>query len=819
MNLTLASGCWVSLLCLAVGHANEIATVPVSKGILVETKLRPTPAGISGSQDSFGQSVSISGDRALVGASGLQGLGAAAVYRREGMAWVEEAILKLDDSEDTTGFGFDVSLDGDRALVSSFGAAFVFERIDGEWIQGAELDTEAVPGAEGVSVSLDGDRALVGRVPAPGVFGPTGPGAAVIFEFDGNDWIEGDTLSLDVLEDNFGVDVVLDGDRALVGASGFNERTGAAVVFERNGDSWTQTATLAEGDPMAGNSLGRRVELIGDRAFVSRDPIFGEDPTVVVFDFDGAQWLLADTLQPADEDDRRGFGTALSAEGDRLVVGAQFGNGSAGAAYVFDFDGNTWTESQRLTASDAMSGANLGSGVALAGDELLVGAPKSSAGSPGAGAVYVFELASMTWTETGTLFLEPGAGGSFFGGSVTLDGDRAAVGASEDGQRRGAAYVFDRVGDEWQLNAKLQPDEGLGEARAGASISLDGDRLLVGAADVAGENRSEGRALVYEFDGESWLETAVLVADAPGQGERFGNRVALLGDRALIGKDAFTGEPAVFVFETDGEAWTQSARLQPPPGAEASGFGGAIALGPDVAMVGADFGDGTEAFSGVVFIYEFDGVDWSEGTPLFPSDGASGDSFGGALSVFGESLLVSASSRPVGENSSLGVVYLFERSGGLGGETAQLQRRDLEATRNFGNVVSLAETRALIGGDGNLTDRAGTAFVFDLVDGEWRETQRLAPSDGRPGQSYGSAVAITADDALIGSIFDSSRAREAGSAYIPGSTDLIITNTAALTSVVPGGAQVFTITVTNAGPDDAPGARVENDGAADSSWT
>ncbi|MEM9303096.1 MAG: hypothetical protein AAGE01_13350 [Pseudomonadota bacterium] len=73
--------------------------------------------------------------------------------------------------------------------------------------------------------------------------------------------------------------------------------------------------------------------------------------------------------------------------------------------------------------------------------------------------------------------------------------------------------------------------------------------------------------------------------------------------------------------------------------------------------------------------------------------------------------------------------------------------------------------------------------------------------------------------ALVGAIFDSAPANESGSAYIPGSTDLIITNTAAVTSVVPGGAQVFTITVTNAGPDDAPGARVENDGAADSSWT
>ncbi len=116
-----------------------------------------------------------------------------------------------------------------------------------------------------------------------------------------------------------------------------------------------------------------------------------------------------------------------------------------------------------------------------------------------------------------------GAAGDWFGHSVSLSGDRALVGAlfHDDPANSGSAYVFERQGDgSWLEVDKLTASDGAANDFFGLSASLSGDRALVGAN---GDSDSNGSAYVYERQGDgSWLEVAKLTASDGAADDLFG---------------------------------------------------------------------------------------------------------------------------------------------------------------------------------------------------------------------------------------------------------------------------------------------------------
>ena len=84
---------------------------------------------------------------------------------------------------------------------------------------------------------------------------------------------------------------------------------------------------------------------------------------------------------------------------------------------------------QKLTALDGAGGDSFGQAVAISGDTAVVGAIKNDAGSPDAGAAYVFVRSGTTWTQQQKLTAADGGGGDFFGTTVAISGDTAVIGA------------------------------------------------------------------------------------------------------------------------------------------------------------------------------------------------------------------------------------------------------------------------------------------------------------------------------------------------------------------------------------------------------
>lgn len=135
------------------------------------------------------------------------------------------------------------------------------------------------------------------------------------------------------------------------------------------------------------------------------------------------------------------FGNSVSVSGDTAVVGAEGRAGNTGAAYVFLRSGNTWTQQQILAASDGGSGDFFGDAVAVSGNTALVGAPLNPKPTR-QGAAYVFARSGTTWSEQQKLTASNGASFDNFGISVAIDGDTAVVGAYGNASLQGPAYMY-----------------------------------------------------------------------------------------------------------------------------------------------------------------------------------------------------------------------------------------------------------------------------------------------------------------------------------------------------------------------------------------
>jgi VCBS repeat-containing protein len=630
--------------------------------------------GDGDSGDLFGWSVSLSGERALVGAYGddVSGRrsGSAYVFDFDGSGWNETAKLTPTDAAEDAFFGQSVSVSGNRALVGASGdahngfgsgSAYVFDFDNSSWSETAKLTPG--DGSEndrfGHSVSLAGDRVLVGAY-NDDVNGDWS-GSAYVFDFNGMSWNETAKLApADGAEgDSFGFSVSLSGDRALVGAYRDDPNgtdSGSAYVFDFNGTVWRETDKLSPSDGAADDSFGRSVSLSGDRALVGAhedDDNGTESGSAYVFDIDGSSWSETAKLTAAGSSSQDRFGVSVSLYGDQALVGA-YGDddngGFSGSAYLFDFDGSSWSETAKLAPADGAAGDFFGRSVSLSEGRALIGAYRDDHDGIRSGSAYVFDFNGTSWSETAKLTPSDGATDGFFGWSVSLSGDRALIGAFQDddkGTHSGSAYIFDLIGPIWSETAKLTASDGATDDSFGVSVSLSEDRALIGAYRDDDNGTDSGSAYIFDLIGTNWIETAKL---APGDGaadDSFGRSVSLAGDRALVGAYLEDGmgfaSGSAYVFDFDDSGWSETAKLKPT---ESSGnnhrFGISVGLSGNRALVGAYRDDDNGTRSGSAYVFDFDDSNWSETAKLMPADGSGYDNFGYSVSLSGDRALVGA---------------------------------------------------------------------------------------------------------------------------------------------------------------------------------
>jgi hypothetical protein len=351
------------------------------------------------------------------------------------------------DGEGGDRFGYSVSLDGEVAIVGAYtadtfrGAAYAFRQVGEEWVEEAKLTPSLGGEFFGRSVSVSGAVALVGAPSA--LTDGVATGAAYVFRWDGSQWVEEAVLmaSDGATGDAFGQSVSISGDVAIVAAVFDDDNgtdSGSAYIFRRDGEEWVEEAKLTAPDGGVEEWFGYGVAVSGDVAVVpNADPY---DPGTYVYRWNGGAWVEASRLPYS------GYVLAVSVSEDVIVTGTPTTNTWSGQATVFRWDGSSWVEEAVLFASDGAESDQFGRSVSVSGDVALIGAWQADAHGSNSGAAYVFRWDGAQWVEGAKLTATDGAGGDWFGQSVSVSGNTALVGAvldDDNGTDSGSAYVYD----------------------------------------------------------------------------------------------------------------------------------------------------------------------------------------------------------------------------------------------------------------------------------------------------------------------------------------------------------------------------------------
>jgi len=348
--------------------------------------------------------------------------------------------------------------------------------------------------------------------------------------------------------------------------------------------------------------------------------------------------LTAPDGAPADR-----FGASADIDHDWAAVGApgDDDNGAgSGSVYVYSRTGSTWNFHSKLNSTIASTGERFGDALDLDLTTLVVGAPDNEPGSLNPGAAYVFVRSGGTWTEQVRLLPFDGAPLDAFGAHVSISGNTVLVGAprhNETGEGSGKVYVFTRSGGIWTLEASFAGlDTNAGDG-FGTAVSLDGNRAVIGApldSDVLGQ---AGSAYVFSRSGTTWSQVAKLVDPAPGMGDQFGSAVHLQDsqNQLVVGvpldDDLGADSGSVVLFDDVAGTWTFNQRIMDPSQAPGDQAGGAVQVRDEFVISCARFDDEEAPDAGKAWLFiEAAGVYGEEA--LVASDATSnlfmGTSFG-----------------------------------------------------------------------------------------------------------------------------------------------------------------------------------------------
>ena len=405
----------------AIGLVFCLALLPAPAAALITEDLKLTASdGAAG--DYFGNAIAVSGDTAIVGARFDNNSSGAAyvLVRAAGGTWSQQAKLTASDAAASDSFGASVSIDGDTAIVGAMydtpfgyksGSAYVFERDGaGTWSQVKKLT--ASDGSDhdhfGIAVAISGDVVLIGA----GYDGPPAKknsGSAYAFERDYggvDNWGQKAKLTAPdgAADDYFGHFLALDGSTAILCAPFDDEvvsNSGSAYVFERAaGGTWSLQTKLTASNPVHGETLGYAVSMDGDTVVLGALHNGGgnQSGSAYVFGRDGGgTWSQQAKLDNPNAAAARFYGYSVSVLGDAAVVSAVWDNQNgyqSGSAYLFGRDeggAGSWGLQDKLIASDGASTDHFGYAVAVTGDAVLIGAVLDDDKGSNSGSVYVYE--------------------------------------------------------------------------------------------------------------------------------------------------------------------------------------------------------------------------------------------------------------------------------------------------------------------------------------------------------------------------------------------------------------------------------------------
>jgi trimeric autotransporter adhesin len=442
------------------------------------------------------------------------------------------------------------------------------------------------------------------------------------------------------------------------------------------------------------------------------------------------------------------------------------------------------SESSYLRFAQSDANDNFGASIAISEDTMVVGAPSE----------------------------DSNAVGPFRGEDI------ASAAENDAAQNAGAAYVFVRNGELWELRAYLKPSNTAVGALFGTMVAISGDTIVIGARGDASSPTGDtttfasGSAYVFTRRRNRWSQTAQLKASNAGAGDNFGAAVAIDDDTIVVGapgegssltgvNNAFDnnsayGSGAAYVFVRADDSWPQQSYLKPDRVFAGDNFGSSVAISGDRVVIGA-IGDDSgatgvndeaqreaQSASGAAYAFLRERELWTQDAYFKPSVCRAGDSFGYSVAIAGDSVVVGAPGSSQGE----GAAYVFTNEGGVWLEQGALAVPPPIVQAGpamlsgpgdaFGASVRIVKDTILVGAYGedsqamgwndkargnDAAPNSGAAYLFARREGSWAWADYVKPLVTRPNQQFGNRIAISVDTLAIGAMNDGQNPRDMSS--------------------------------------------------------
>ncbi len=690
--------------------------------------------------DGFGSSISVNDNTLVVGADGIAPSGAVYVFEKTtNNTWTE--IAEIYPSEDLFdgAFGESVAISNNTIVIGASGydefGAFVYEKQnDNSW-----QEVQSLSASDGNNftyardVAISGNRILIGDV------GHTNlsyeQGHALIYEksYEG-EWIQVKTLeaSNGYQEDFFADALAMNNNRIVVNLSADQLDIGYLHIFHKSEGNWIETHILSDPGPEYSNyDFGYHVA-VADGLIVTTSGEFVhffEDIDYTEADSDGDGLTDSNDSHPSDpclpvqNEDYTNFDSEneiwanADCDGDGVTNGEEVAHNTN--PYVSDIPAAIC---QEITSSDGAVSDFFGKVMAISEDEKTIAISSYNDDDLGnnSGSVYIFnQNNSGNWVETQKLNASDGQVDDVFGLSMTFAGETLAISAYKQNHNTGAVYLFDQSPTGvWEEVQKLLPSDTALYQQFGYSISGIENYLIIGAQNNAENGTNSGAAYIFNRDSNgTWIESKKLTASDGEAHDNFGISVAITTNTAVVGAwyddDSIENSGAAYIFEYLSNDWVEVAKVKASDISSGSGYATSVAIENQTLVVGAASINNNDTHTGSAYVYEKSSGVWSQTQKLIPTNGAAQDRFGLHVAINNNRIVCGISGND--ENGpSRGAVQVFEKQNNVNwNATQKLLACDLGSDyANFGNGVALSKNLVVAGT--NFFSATGSAYVFEL---------------------------------------------------------------------------------------------------------
>jgi len=451
--------------------------------------------------------------------------------------------------------------------------------------RGADIDGANAGDYGGFSVSMSADKNTIAMSAVHRSTGGINTGQVRMFDWNGSAWIQrGSDINGEAAGDKAGWSISLstDGNTIAIGArynDGGGSNAGHVRIYDWSGGAWTQRGTDIDGES-SGDEMGQSVALSSDtNTLVVGSPWNGgagaNSGSVRVYDWNGTAWNQRGTdIDGESSNNYNGQSVSISANGSIIAMGAVKNNGNAGHVRIYSWNGSAWVQ-LGADIDGETAGDEIGQSIALTadGNSIVMGAQFNDGGGSNSGHARVFDWNGSAWVQRGT-DIDGERSGDYSGISVSItdDGNSIAIGArgnDDGGSGAGQARVYNWDGSAWVQRGSDIDGESSGDGSAQSlKVSGDGITLAVGALYNDNSNGSDaGHVRVYDWPTTSTYTAAISTID-------FNNLNLITGDRITI--DVIGGAQVQGIIGADGlDALLTSMALQ--IAAQTGLYGGASA--------------------------------------------------------------------------------------------------------------------------------------------------------------------------------------------------------------------------------------------------